>query len=861
MNLPSGREPRAPARPRPAVLRVAASACAARRCGSPTCSATRPALPQIFRPAGATGSSPRSCQLEQAEPLPALARSGGRASTAARVLTHFPPVDTYNAEIVAERGAPTPSGNFREHGWSDWSLMPFGHGDGGGGPTREMLERAARLADLDGVPPVALGHAERVLRRGRGRGRRRCAGAGVGGELYFEMHRGTLTSQSRTKVGNRRCERLLREAELWWAAGGACRPRSSTRSTRRGRRCCSSSSTTSSRARRSPGCTPTPRRRTPASAPSWRRRSPTPLARLAPPGQRAGQRRPPTLADEVVAVATTSSATADAGLADGRTACSCAVAGLGDRRARAPPIADRVVVTERSMANGRLAVSWDLDGDSCRSSTSRAGRELLPGRQRGVVLELAPDHPVRVRRVGRRVVDAGRSARRSAASTSVEVVDAGPLVAALRVRAPFGARRSCSDHHAARRQSPRLDLHVRHRLARGRAAAVAGVPARRARRRRRLRHPVRHVAPPDAPAHAVGRRQVRGVRPPLRRPRRAVVRRRRAQRRPLRPRRCSDGARARVSLAARRQVPRPDRRPRPPRVSPISVLPHGPGLHDGASPRPSALNVPLRRRVDGSAAARGAAGAGRASITGAGVEVDAVKRADDGSGDLVVRLARGVRRPHARSTCAPPAPIARRRRCNLLEEPTRRSRSPTASSPCTVRPFELVTLRLRRSATCSTAGRSEPPARRQDCRSIRRGWRHGWAQVVQGRRGVQRRCRWPSPPRRSTPGWSGSARAVARSRSGGRAAEEHHRPGHALEHVAEVLGAHDRVAAGAMTWSAPIDRRRRRRAANVGEVVVVDRDRVAVGRCSTSTVGVVGGGDALGDAADAVVDLGRGCAR
>ncbi len=40
------------------------------------------------------------------------------------------------------------------------------------------------------------------------------------GELYFETHRGTLTSQLRTKVGNLRCERLLREAELWCATAG-----------------------------------------------------------------------------------------------------------------------------------------------------------------------------------------------------------------------------------------------------------------------------------------------------------------------------------------------------------------------------------------------------------------------------------------------------------------------------------------------------------------------------------------------------------------------------------------------------------------------------------------------------------------
>ena len=107
-------------------------------------------------------------------------------------------------------------GNFKEHGWSDWSLMPFGHGNGGGGPTREMLERARRMADLDGVSPISVGTAEQFFGHVEAEV---AAGAPVpvwAGELYFEMHRGTLTSQSATKVGNRRCERLLREAELWW---------------------------------------------------------------------------------------------------------------------------------------------------------------------------------------------------------------------------------------------------------------------------------------------------------------------------------------------------------------------------------------------------------------------------------------------------------------------------------------------------------------------------------------------------------------------------------------------------------------------------------------------------------------------
>ena len=37
------------------------------------------------------------------------------------------------------------------------------------------------------------------------------------GELYLELHRGTYTSQAKTKQGNRRSEHLLREAELWAA--------------------------------------------------------------------------------------------------------------------------------------------------------------------------------------------------------------------------------------------------------------------------------------------------------------------------------------------------------------------------------------------------------------------------------------------------------------------------------------------------------------------------------------------------------------------------------------------------------------------------------------------------------------------
>lgn len=131
-----------------------------------------------------------------------------------RVLTHFPPVDTYNAEVTG-REMVFSERNFQDHGWSDWALLPYGYGNGGGGPTREMIDRAARMRDLDGAPRLRLGTSDEFFQHVEAEA---AGGAAVPvwrGELYFEMHRGTLTSQVRTKVGNRTCERLLREAELW----------------------------------------------------------------------------------------------------------------------------------------------------------------------------------------------------------------------------------------------------------------------------------------------------------------------------------------------------------------------------------------------------------------------------------------------------------------------------------------------------------------------------------------------------------------------------------------------------------------------------------------------------------------------
>ncbi|MFF3935833.1 alpha-mannosidase [Streptomyces phaeofaciens] len=128
-----------------------------------------------------------------------------------RIFTHFPPIDTYNARFSGEE-MDRAVRNYSEKGAGTRSLAPFGWGDGGGGPTREIMERARRLADLEGSPKVVVEHPDTFFAKAR----EEYPDAPVWvGELYLELHRATYTSQARTKQGNRRSEHRLREAELW----------------------------------------------------------------------------------------------------------------------------------------------------------------------------------------------------------------------------------------------------------------------------------------------------------------------------------------------------------------------------------------------------------------------------------------------------------------------------------------------------------------------------------------------------------------------------------------------------------------------------------------------------------------------
>ncbi|HET6810943.1 MAG TPA: alpha-mannosidase [Acidimicrobiales bacterium] len=136
-----------------------------------------------------------------------------------RVLSHFPPADTYVGDLSMgqlEYGV----GNFAQKELCNTSMYLYGWGDGGGGPTRHMLERARRLSDLESAPrvrPVTSDEAFEAIE----------ADAPLeelpvwAGELYLEIHRGTYTTHAEVKKANRRLELALRDVELWSTAAVA----------------------------------------------------------------------------------------------------------------------------------------------------------------------------------------------------------------------------------------------------------------------------------------------------------------------------------------------------------------------------------------------------------------------------------------------------------------------------------------------------------------------------------------------------------------------------------------------------------------------------------------------------------------
>ncbi|WP_180901922.1 alpha-mannosidase [Martelella soudanensis] len=99
---------------------------------------------------------------------------------------------------------------------NDELFLVYGFGDGGGGPTREMLEHIRRMErGIPGCPRVSQGFMGPALERIVSRMHEEPSAYQVWvGELYLEFHRGTFTSVAKVKRNNRRAEAMLRELEL-----------------------------------------------------------------------------------------------------------------------------------------------------------------------------------------------------------------------------------------------------------------------------------------------------------------------------------------------------------------------------------------------------------------------------------------------------------------------------------------------------------------------------------------------------------------------------------------------------------------------------------------------------------------------
>ena len=107
---------------------------------------------------------------------------------------------------------------YQQKEYNDETIVTFGFGDGGGGPTRHMLEMQRRMAKgLPGYPRTQMSFAGGWLERSRknfeeNSKKLRRTTRWVG-ELYLEYHRGTYTSQARNKRANRKGEFALQRTE------------------------------------------------------------------------------------------------------------------------------------------------------------------------------------------------------------------------------------------------------------------------------------------------------------------------------------------------------------------------------------------------------------------------------------------------------------------------------------------------------------------------------------------------------------------------------------------------------------------------------------------------------------------------
>jgi alpha-mannosidase len=167
-----------------------------------------PALPQLLKGAGMEGFFTYKLNWSETNEFPydLYEWEGIDGST---VIAHDfeNPGQDYNGNITP-RDIYGTWRNFQGKSHHPESLFSFGWGDGGGGPSEQMLENYARLKSFPAMPRLRMAHVDAFFESLPTEGLPRWTG-----ELYLELHRGTLTTQARVKKLNREAEHRLLEAE------------------------------------------------------------------------------------------------------------------------------------------------------------------------------------------------------------------------------------------------------------------------------------------------------------------------------------------------------------------------------------------------------------------------------------------------------------------------------------------------------------------------------------------------------------------------------------------------------------------------------------------------------------------------
>ena len=169
------------------------------------------ALPQIIKGFGMTGLTTQKIfwSYNDAEPFPhhAFLWRGLDGTTIPSFLHMF-----YETQVDAATVHKRWVNRLETDGSCDFYL-PFGYGDGGGGPTRDDMEQIRRQKDLQGAPKLYWMAPDDYLKK-RNNGNLPV----YRGELYVPCHRGTYTTQAAIKKGNRQAEHAMRVWEMLAAA-------------------------------------------------------------------------------------------------------------------------------------------------------------------------------------------------------------------------------------------------------------------------------------------------------------------------------------------------------------------------------------------------------------------------------------------------------------------------------------------------------------------------------------------------------------------------------------------------------------------------------------------------------------------